>query len=311
MKKLILILFLLISLQGYSQSLTTNGMMIGNNGGITTGLFMGGTNSFLNVPTGSTYNQRAKEFFARVTTAGQTLTDAQKTNYNTLFQQLIDSGLIHATLRAGDSLACLWAFPLCLAGTETTALLNLLDTGYNCTNVNSVVFTDSGCKGANTKYLNTNFNMVTDSTIYKMSSGSIGGYIKQRQEASEMLMGTGYATNEGCILYNGGGNLFGNINGGWANITGIDSGFISIIRRVSTTFIIYNGGVFTSKNTNITTKSNYPLYILCYNENGTAKYFCTKIVSFAFIGSGLSETKSRALLNILNNTLKGYGYNVY
>lgn len=316
MKKLLIILLLLITNIAISQHLKTTGNTIGTSDTKVSRTL--NTSVGLAPPyQGVTYNARAIAFFDRTKELGIILTDAQKSWYNdSIFVPLLDSGLI-GTTRAGDSLACLWALVKFPNGSETVAKLNLLDTAYSLTNVNSVVFTDSGAVGnGTTSYLNTNFTPSLDSIIYKMNSGSIGVYCRTAGTELRDLMAAKDATNYAVILPSNTAIYMG-INGGFAingethGVGGANKMWIASRRRFQTVMGFANGVITNTGTSNAVALVTTKLYLLARNNNGTANNFSTRQISFAFIGSGLSDTKARALSNILNNSLKGRMYNVY
>jgi hypothetical protein len=292
MKKLILILLLLISTYSYGQAVLSG---------------QKGWDGY--------YNPRAVEFFDRCVTAGVTLTTAQKQWYSdSIFQPLQDSGLI-GTTRAGDSIQAIWVLATFPNGSETVCKLNLLSDSNSITNVNSVTFTDSGAVGnGSTSYLNTNFNPVWDSSIYKSFSASGGVYSKSDISGVYMDMGAGYSLLDSTFYINSlnSGRFYTKNNGTYiSELTGSPKG-VFISSRLSSTIInmVINGNSI-SKTSNYINKPNVNFYILCFNNQGTPLYYSARVITFAYIGSGLSATKSRALSNILNNSLISRGYNVY
>lgn len=316
MKKLLIILLLLIANIAISQHLKTTGNTIGTSDTKVSRTL--NTSVGLAPPyQGVTYNVRAQAFFDRTKELGIILTDAQKSWYNdSIFVPLLDSGLI-GTTRAGDSLACLWALVKFPNGSETVAKLNLLDTAYSLTNVNSVVFTDSGAVGnGTTSYLNTNFTPSLDSIIYKMNSGSIGVYCRTSGTELRDLISGKDATNWALIMpsnvsiYSGVNDAIG-VNGASHGVGGANKMWIASRRRYQTVMSFANGVLTNQGTANATGVVSVKLYLLARNNNGSATNFSSRQISFAFIGSGLSDTKARALSNILNNSLKGRNLNVY
>lgn len=268
-------------------------------------------------PVGVTYNVRAQAFFDRTKELGIILTTSQKSWYNdSIFVPLSDSGLI-GTTRAGDSLACLWTLVKFPNGSETVAKLNLLDTAYTLTNVNAVTFTDSGAAGNGTSsYLNSNFIPSADSTICRMNSTSFGVYCKTNSTELRAILG-GYDGSKYTTMTFSHTTLYGSINGGFtingeAHTSSSSSNLFVITRqRYGGILFFLNGVQKLDRNGNATSTLTKSIFLLCRNNNGTPSDFSARCISFAFIGSGLSSTKIRALSNILNNSLKGRAYNVY
>lgn len=269
------------------------------------------------VSTAVTYNVRASNFFTRVEALGQTLTADQKKVYDTIFVRLNDSGLI-GTVRLADSVAALWSFALKIAKNETIAKLNLLDTGYNCTNVNSVVFTDSGAVGNGTSsYLNTKFNNKNDSTIAKLNSVTYGfvSHIPQNMSGTRCPIGNATASSVLAILYDASGTFYyynNDLSPFTVSYSDARAGVFSSVRVSYNKSALYkngSGNAFVTQNS--VSINNLNTYILCANNDGTPQYYSSQRLSFAFIGSGLSADKQRKLSNILNEALRQFNYNVY
>lgn len=322
MKKLLILTVLgFITYIVLGQSLEGSGQQIGGKPGLRTSnmILSVGDNIGLNPYTGSktSYNTRASDFFKRVTDAGKTLTDAQKKWYNdSIFVPLSDSGLI-GTTRAGDSLVCLYSFSLKWAGDSTVANMNLLDNSYNCIHYGTVVYTDSGFAGDGASgYLDTKFNSVNDSTIFKLNSASMGFYSKTSGSIADREMGIDLSSVRTVIIAKFvNDNCYTGLNGATqtpvsSGITGL--GVYLITRRKSAEYNQYwNGNVLGATVSDASTSLvNGNVYIGAVNTGVTA-YYSRRVITFGFIGSGLSSTKARALSNILNNSLKGYAYNVY
>jgi hypothetical protein len=269
------------------------------------------------------YNIRADQFFTRCVTAGVTLTDAQKRWYNdSIFVPLSDSGLIGAT-RAGDSIQALWCFALFPNGSANVAVLNLLSDSNTCLAVNSPTFTDSGVVGnGSSSYLNSNFNPVWDSSICKLNSVSLGVYSKGDRSNSSTISAMG--SSAGSDLFNIILRRTTNTSRFRLNTTttavefiineGAIGYYIGSRQEYNLTYMLkkYEGTSYTGTSLFISNnKVNLPIYILAQNDDGSPANYETVLITFAYVGSGLSADKCSKLGNILNNSLKGRGYNVY
>jgi hypothetical protein len=291
MKRIIFILLLLISTTCFGQ------------------VYFSGTRQSLNI-------QRAEDFFARCVTAGVTLTDAQKSWYNdSIFVPLSDSGLIGAT-RSGDSIQAIWVLATFPNGSETVCKLNLLSDSNSITNVNSVTFTDSGAVGnGSSSYLNTNFNPTWDSSICKHASIGLGVLTQNKTYGSYLGIIGGQIDNSNRLFIRDYSSehkdwLSVACNSAGAESTGTDTNNIchTVIRSNYTQIIkSERNSYYIASNFSISNRINVSLYI-CGVNGGT---YSNNIITYGWITSGLSQTKSRALHNILNNSLKGRGYNVY
>jgi hypothetical protein len=274
------------------------------------------------------YNIRADQFFTRCVTAGVTLTDAQKRWYNdSIFVPLSDSGLIGAT-RAGDSIQALWCFALFPNGSANVAVLNLLSDSNTCLAVNSPTFTDSGVVGNGvTSYLNTNFNPTWDSSICRLNSIGLGFYSLKTRPASNIYCIGGIYDTVGVDIYSKlhikyvSDRGFGQINGNSEYIYNTDTtarGNFSLTRKAVnlTQFVIYtqyNYGKVSNTTSNSSRVPNLSYFIFNFNSKGKPEpsNYDILCIPFFYITSGLSIDKTNKLANILNNSLKSRGYNVY
>jgi hypothetical protein len=305
MKKLLIIILLLFSFNAFGQ------------------VYFSGTRQPLNI-------QRAEDFFARCVTAGVTLTESQKRWYNdSIFVPLLDSGLI-GTTRAGDSIQALWCFALFPNGSANVAVLNLLSDSNTCLAVNSPTFTDSGVVGNGTSsYLNTNCNPLYDSTIMQIYSRGMGLYSVSDRLPSETKVAIGFDGGSNSSHYTRifkynkispspinfvMGSSYTAFNTSDTNSLGFYySGWngsldILLVKKGINKYYLVNtsNAAFTpSKNADL------PYYILCYNNAGNPDNYDDVCITFAFMTDGLCEDSVRKLSNILNNSLKGRGYNVY
>ena len=326
MKKIILILLMLIATSSQAQWF--------------------GTEWFMNYSSASgyVYNARATLFFARVSADGITLTATQKTFYNNLFQNLIDSGLVHATDPQYDSLEVFYWFAVsdtAVAVDSNLVNLNLLQDNYNAIHYGTVVYTDSGVVGNGSDgYLTTQFTPYLDSSIYKLNSSSIGAYnLKEYvKDKGQIFIGTGwYNYNFDTVSFSELNNVdwSGECNLSYypnsTNNTPTKTILSSIglwigVRQGLSAYIWENGesseaiAVDPIGATNNMPRSYFGICTEIYYEqldNGVWVYgnptssLVNSCISSAFIGSGLSATKSRALSNCINENLKLFGYNVY
>lgn len=316
MKKILLILFFVSSIC-YSQYSYNSGITQGENGYSKLTFNQGKVGSIPVFNVTPLYNQRAIDFFTRVTNAGKTLTDAQKSWYNdSIFVPLINAGIIGST-RTGDSLVFLYCFDKKHSGDSTVANMNLLADQYNCISYGGVTYSDSGVLGGTNKWINTGFNPSNDSSIYQLGSAMIGILcMKDTLASSKDVIGglNDTAFSEIRMPYVD-GTMYCYINSSSARtINGYSSrAVIMVIRQNLTTAYIGHNGIIYSYNTdnNVQGLTNVNIFICARNEYGTASNNSQNPICFGFSGSGLSGTKMTALSDILNNSLKGYGYNVY
>jgi hypothetical protein len=275
--------------------------------------------SFYTAPTNSpvvfTYNVRAQAFFDTVKVHGQSLSELQKRCYDSIFVRLTDSALIGST-PIKDSISSAWCFTLRIAPNEVVAKLDLLGR-YHLVNVNGVVFGDSGIKGNGTSsYLKTGFIPKSDSSIYKLLSGSVSAY-SQKVGNAGISVGN-YNSTSFTLLY-GGASVYTAINctGGGTPLAngGSSLGFYTVTRCLYQNYFVYKNGVNVG-HASIPQVSASSLeveqyYILAMSNSGVAASFSTELLSWVVIKSGLSNTKERMLSNIINSANKQKQLNVY
>ena len=318
MKKLILILFFPLLLYGQTIDNGTSPIIKLSGTSIQT-LNASAPSLYIAVPDTptETYVKRAQDFFDRVALLGKTLTDAQKDWYNdSIFVPLIDSGLI-GTTRAGDSLAVLYSFNGFASGNDTVIMhLNLLDDSYNITGYGTRTYTDSGVVGnGSSGYLSTFFNPVSDSSIWRLWSASFGMYSQTNSAAQTVDMGVHGGNRSNISLKWSDNNQYLYINS--TNLYGAAQtsslGMFVFTRMSSTQINRYINGVYQGSTTANTTGLTAKIFYFLAGNNGSdaPQYYSARCYSFAFVGSGLSTDKARKLSNILNNSLKPRGYDVY
>lgn len=192
-------------------------------------------------------------------------------------------------------------------GTATTHAYNLIDTAtYKLTFSGTVTHASTGAKGnGSTGYANTGFN---PNTVWTDTLGSIGLYSRTSGVASgtvtEMGASNAAYTQNTSIFIRFGDTFYGLVNcSGIASHTGntASDGFYMASRFSHTGTRNY-----IQKNATQTTFSegagrpNLNLYLWAINENGTAKNFSTKELTFAFIGQGFNQTNGTLLNTIVS-----------
>jgi hypothetical protein len=192
------------------------------------------------------------------------------------------------------------------------AQLNWISSSFNITNVNSTTLaTDRGFVGADTKYLDTNFNAFTSGVNYTRNSASYGYYLN-------VIAGVDYdmgvktaSANSYCRVATT--NFRGQIN----NVSEIEptsaytgtSGMFSFKRTNSSNYTqLLNGAVVDTVTDNSVAPANANIYLLCINYNGVASFFANaKRMACNFAGSGAIDHAK--LYTRLNTYLTAIGAN--
>ena len=276
--------------------------------------------TMLSIPlaNGYVYNQRAIDFFKRVTDKSKTLTEAQKRWYNdSIFVAGINSGYI-GTTRAGDSLVFLYSRVGYYCNRDTTIMnMNLLADVYNCVHYGAIIYTDSGAvgDGASGSYSNTFFNPTLDSSIYKCNSASLGFYSKTMRAAansSEIGCYNDPIASSMQIKFTGNLNysVLNQVNY-TATVDTTTLGCFSISRINGSQIIHFLNGVTMGAITGVQTSSSLPNMQFYVNGANGVGYKSTLIQCFDWCGSGLSVATQKKISDDLNNSLKGVKYNVY
>ena len=241
------------------------------------------------------YDADAKIYFDAMTTQ---LSKVQKTRVNTFIEMLKDSLTITSL---GEKFDIMYLFA---NETSEAGLLNLVKRSHDATLTNAPVFAQwEGFLGANTKFINTNYNPSTQKVRYDSLTASVGIYNRTDGEQSVCEMGAfGTTTSKrmNIILRYAGVGMAARLNDNSAsNVNPMEDarGFF-IATRTNSTKAFYKTGV------GIYSGSVAPLgipdvniYVLCYNNNGTPDLYSARQISFVFMGAGLTATEARQLNN--------------
>ena len=182
-------------------------------------------------------------------------------------------------------------------GDSDFASINWKDpNNYEITEVNSPTFTSNqGFEGdGNSSYLNTNFVASTDSVKYTDADASFGIYANQAPSASNAFL---TATRSGSDV--NANYLRVSLSSINSNNTGNRDNFVTFynfmqVQLISGTQYLYgNGNEITSK-TFVGTPSvpTTSIYILAFNNNGTAQSFADSTIRSFYAGSSLLSESS-------------------
>lgn len=240
------------------------------------------------------YNDSADVLFARwVDQGNSTLKSLYSQWYDTIQFYNID-----------DSCDCGYKFDV---HTSQAALLDIFNKSRTATAVNSPAFT--AFKGfttdaTNTKYVNANFNPVTNGKHYILNSASIVIWINTNLYTTAKAL-WGSASDEGFTLvtdnYIQGANLRFRINNNGITYQDVAhnnniSGF-TITTRQSNTTIAYarNSATYSTASKASSSMINLPFFIGCMNVNGTPTYISLNQYSSWFACGQLTQLQSTKL----------------
>ncbi|HTA82697.1 MAG TPA: hypothetical protein VK783_07190 [Bacteroidia bacterium] len=209
---------------------------------------------------------------------------------NTLIRQLIIDG-------NWQQLDRMWIFAA--EGARQNARINVVNPANTGTWVSEVDPThltwtaDYGYTGnGSSSYLNTNFNPSTAAN-YKTTNANYGIY---SQSNARFTSSVDIGATDGTNIIGGQINRASNmgpefyINSSVNDLvasTSASTGLYSIVRTGSTASALWvNGTSILTSTTSSTAIPSKNVYILGYNNNGTASNFSTRPISIGFLGSG-------------------------
>lgn len=246
----------------------------------------------------SPWSQASKVLFGRMTSVGETPTNARKHIIDRTIKKLVSAGL-------WSKLDCLW---LTAAHGTASAKLNWIKNSSNLEEVGTLTFTtDRGYTGdGSTGYLKTNYIPATDGVKFLINDCSFGAYARLNKNESKCLMGGVSNTNRVDNLWPRDTNLVyakAQTGGTDINVASLDSRGLHVCTRTGANSQHYYKEITKTSNTTastgLLTKEHY---ILAYNNDGAAAYFSTNEVACALEGGSLSDAE----VILLNNIIVGY-----
>ena len=231
------------------------------------------------------YDTDAALLFGRMTTAGETPTDARKTIIN-------DAFVLGKTKAFWAKMDAIWLFA---AHGENSSLLQWLSSSYNCTKGSTPTFTiDRGWTTDATKYLHTNWIPSTNGVHYTRNSAGMGFYVRGASNAITWNMGASTSTTLYAVLnqQNGASGVSSLFNGTTqlnapANTT---AGLIVTTRNSSSAVSNYKNTTRGDSGTNNSVGvPDVEVYIGGYNKLGTLTSPKAGEYAFAFVGGGLTD----------------------
>lgn len=235
---------------------------------------------------GPTYDPDALAFFNRVTTAGGTLSNTEKTAVN---QLVLD-------LKANSLWTPMKAIYPMVGASAAACAQNLKSSSFTGTFTSGWTFASTGVTPNGTSaYMDTT---VIPNTSLSLTSGHFSYYSRTNMaNASQYEMGTtanisGGPWNALIIKFNNG--LFYSAYGQYnATVANSDSRGFYIVNRnsssITTGFRNNTKVINTAQGAGLSTR---PFYIGAENANGTAGSFSSKECAFSSIGDGLTDTQA-------------------
>lgn len=228
---------------------------------------------------------------------------------NTFVKTLVDAGLWSTKLDILDHFAQ-------EVNTDGEALKNWILPGTNDpTLVNAAAFVSlEGFTGANTKYINTNWNPNDDGVNYVQNSASGGIYIRTNVAEEKFDFGADPADADDCFIASrwSDNNFYSRINkNAYTVVANTDSRGVFITTRVDGT----NQDAYKNKvkSTSAQASSGIPdidFYVLARNNNGAAGDFCTKQGSLFFAGAGLTQANVNTITDAFETRMDTLGKGV-
>jgi hypothetical protein len=232
----------------------------------------------------------ALAFFARVTTAGGTLSPTEQLAIDTLVRQMKLDG-IWTKMKA--------IYPM-VGASDAACKQNLKSSSFTGTFNGGWTFASSGIQGNGTNaYMDTGFN---SSIEVDLNSHAYGIYLPNNYSSGTLFQELGaYGPEDyGTILYsNFGGLSYNRIHSNeWNGIYNTGNGFTLATRTASNITRNFLNGVFKIASTLASTSASaYNYYIGARGNNGSGILFSPKLISFVFLSDGLTDEEAGYLYN--------------
>ena len=229
----------------------------------------------------SGFDADAAAFFARVTTAGGSLSATEQTAVNTLVVQMKADG-IWTKMKA--------VYPMVGASAAACAQ-NLKSSSFTGTFTSGWTFASSGVtpNGNDATYLDTGFKPSIDNAA---NSAHMSFYSRTNITTSTITMGCYDGINYNQLAISFGGTTYWNINnsGGATAVTQATNslGFF-LASRTSASAVM--GQINSTQYTNTASEARNPYNIYIGRPNNVGGYPDTKECAFASIGDGLTSSE--------------------
>lgn len=232
------------------------------------------------------FDPDATAFFLRVTAAGGSLTNTEKTAVNNLVLDM-KAANIWTTMKA--------VYPMVGASAAACAQ-NLISSSFTGIFNGGVTYASSGVtpNGLNA-FMNTNF---IPSVYFTSNNSSIGVYSRTNNINDNVFFGTeisGITRTFMFVKYTALGTSQIQLNSSTNSAPLIlnSSGLITVNRNIANQQKVYQNGILISTIAALENGfSTVPLYIFADNNNGNAQYFSNRQLAFVYISNGLTDTNS-------------------
>lgn len=180
--------------------------------------------------------------------------------------------------------------------------------------INSPTWTaNEGYTGdGSSKYLDTNFNPLTQSENFEQNNASFGVFCRTNSDAVTVEMGAGdSATKYADVVLRNSNQIYSNLNDNTITTASNTSsvGFFVIERTNSTTVKVFkNGSEINSSSSASTGIPNFNFFILARNDDNSPAYLSTKQIALSFVGSGTIDQLS--LFSAIQSLSTSLGFNV-
>ena len=195
------------------------------------------------------------------------------------------------------------------------ALINWFNPGtFDATAYNAPTFTaNEGFTGADTKYIDCNWNPSTNGINYVQNSASMGVYCRTDVDEAKNAVGLN-ATVDAFIRIRSGNQAGFRVNStGSGTVANLDSRGMYVSNRVlSTHQDLWKNKIRISNHLRTSTGvPNVNVYTLALNNSVVATNFVTTQISVAFAGAGMTQTNVNNLTNYYNTAMTSLGKNVF
>ena len=226
----------------------------------------------------------AQAFFDRVTTAGGSLTNTEKTAVNTLV----------LALKANSLWSGMKAIYPMVGASAAACAQNLKSSSFTGTFTSGWTFASTGATPNGTSaYMNTGF--VPSSNI-SLNNAHLSYYSRTNVVGVQVDIGSiGDSTNAFYLIMNLNNIAPSGINAPETLRTSAMSPTLGMLigsRIVSTEEKYYTNNVSQTLTKNSNSMNSFNVYLGCFNQTGTANLFSTKETAFASLGDGLTDTQA-------------------
>lgn len=189
---------------------------------------------------------------------------------------------------------------------------------YNATAYNAPTFTAyEGFTGnGTTQYIDCNWNPSANGVNYTQNSASAWTYVRNNVQEDRYIFGCTNAISYSIFRARSTANtaiLYLNSAATARSMASVDSRGLWAVMRTSVTAnnFVKNGVITNNAALNSNGVPNANMFVMAYNNNGSAAGWSTNQVSCFFAGAGLSQSQITGITNIINICMTSMGKNVF